>query len=93
MCTHHFFFEAWSNMTRVTADDVLRNKLGNFSIPVDICDENGKVLAHVVPSGHASEYVFDEPVFDEAELSRQEASGTWYSTEEVLKHLRGLEQR
>lgn len=80
-------------MTRVTADESLRSKLANFSIPVDICDENGKVLAHVVPSTTASEYLFDEPVFDEAELKRQEASGVWYSTDQVLEHLRSLEQR
>ena len=80
-------------MTRVTADDNLRSKFANFSVPVDICDEYGKVLAHVVPSANASGYVLDEPTIDEAELRRQEASGKWHSTEEVLEHLRGLEQR
>lgn len=80
-------------MTRVTADEILRNRLANFSIPVDMCDEDGKVLAHVVPSANANEYVLEEPVFDEADLMRQEVSGKWYSTEEVLEHLRSLEQR
>jgi hypothetical protein len=80
-------------MTRVTVDDTLRSKLANFSVPVDICDDDGRVLAHVVPSASAGEYLFEEPVFDETELRRQEAAGTWYSTEEVLEHLQSLEQR
>lgn len=51
------------------------------------------MLAHVVPSANANEYVLGEPVFDEADLMRQEVSGKWYSTEEVLERLRSLEQR
>ena len=80
-------------MTRVTADDILRSKLGNFSVPVTICDDDGKVLAHVVPKASVQEYVLEQPVFDEAELRRQEDSGTWYSTAEVLQHLRSLDER
>lgn len=80
-------------MTRVTADDLLRNRLANFSMPLEICDEEGRILARVVPGADASEYVLDEPVFDEAELRRQEASGVWYSTAEVLGRLRSLEQQ
>lgn len=93
MLARHRYSNAELNMTRVTADDILRSKLANFCVPVEICDENGKVLAHVLPGAHASEYLFEEPVFDESELRRQEASGTWYSTQEVLEHLRSLEQR
>lgn len=80
-------------MTRVTADDILRSKLANFSVPVAICDDDGKVLAHVVPSASTNEYILEQPVFDEAELRRQEDSGTWYSIEHVLQHLRGLDER
>jgi hypothetical protein len=36
-------------MTRVTADELLRSKLANFFVPVDICDEytTAEVLEHL----------------------------------------------
>ena len=66
--------------------------MNRFSVPVDICDHDGKVLARVVPSADADAYEVHEPVFDEAELRKQETSGTWYSNAQVFVHLRGLER-
>jgi len=75
-------------MTRVIVDEVLRNKLLNFSEPLDLCDETGQVLGHVFPAVDPSEYELVEPPISEEELRRREQSTERrYTTAEVLEHL------
>ena len=68
-------------MTRVAVDSVLLSKL------------NGRVLAQVVPVSNGSyRKLPGEPDWDEEDLRRQEQSGKWFTTAEVLEHLKKLEK-
>ena len=78
-------------MVRLTVDDALRKKLGDLSAPVELCDEMGRILAHVFPCAAADEYDLHEPPMDEQELRRRENSDTWYTTDQVLERLRNLD--
>mgnify|MGYP001363872885 CR=1 FL=1 len=80
-------------MTRIVVDEELRSKLLNFTKPVDLCDESGRVLARVMPRLDLSNYGPKEPPISEEELSRREKSDKWYTTEQVLEHLRRLEKK
>ena len=80
-------------MIRIVVDDALRSKLRNFSEPLELCDESGRSLARVVPLEDLSQYEPWEPSISEEELRRREQSDKWYSTEEVLAHLKSLEKR
>lgn len=77
-------------MTRVIVDDALRHKLANLSEFLELCDDSGRVLAHIVPLPDPEEYELTEPPMSEDELRRREASTDWYTTDEVIGHLRGL---
>lgn len=79
-------------MESVPVDDVLRSKLANFTVPLAICDESGRVLARVVPQPDLSDYELTEPRISTEELRRRKNSDQWYATTEVLDHLRSLEQ-
>ena len=78
-------------MTRIVVDAALLDKLGNLSQFVELCDDSGRVLAHVVPAASLGEYDLTEPPISEDELDRREASDKWYTTEQVMERLRGLE--
>ncbi|HVA47080.1 MAG TPA: hypothetical protein VNH11_11995 [Pirellulales bacterium] len=78
-------------MTRVVVDAALLHKLGNLSQPLELCDDSGRVLAQVVPMPSLHEYDLTEPPISENEIERREASDKWYTTEQVLERLRGLE--
>jgi hypothetical protein len=80
-------------MVKVVVDAVLRGRLRNFSEPVELCDEAGRVLARVLPLPDLSEYEPWEPPISEEELQRREQSDKWYTTEQVLAHLKSLEKQ
>ena len=80
-------------MKSVPVDDVLRSKLANFTVPLAICDESGRVLARVMPQPDASGYELTGPLIDEEEVRRRKNSDRWYTTAQVLEHLRGLDQK
>ncbi len=77
-------------MNRIVVDDTLRTKLRNFSEPLELCDETGRSLARVVPLEDLTQYEPWEPPISEEELRRREQSDKWYSTEEILAHLKSL---
>lgn len=77
-------------MTRIVVDQILLNKLGGLSQYMELCDDTGRVLAHVVPAANLEEYDLTVPAISEEELDRREASEKWYTTEQVLDHLRRL---
>lgn len=79
-------------MRSVPVDDVLRNKLANFTVPLAICDESGRELARVVPQPDLGDYELTGPQINEGELERRKNSDQWYTTAQVLEHLRGLDQ-
>lgn len=78
-------------MTRIIVDAALLDKLGNLSEVTELCDDRGRVLAQVVPAARLDEYDLTEPSISESELKRREASDKWYTTEQVLERLHGLE--
>lgn len=78
-------------MTRVIANDTLRNMLHDFSQPVEICDESGKVLCRVFPAIDLSEYEpWEPPMTAEEWRQLEESNEPRYTTAEVLKYLEGL---
>lgn len=80
-------------MTRVIVDETLLSKLHNLTQPLELCDQDGNVLAQVVPTLDLSEYEPWEPPISEEELQRREQSEEWYTTEQVLAHLKSLENK
>jgi hypothetical protein len=79
-------------MTRVVLDAATLSKLHNLTQPLEVCDEQGQVLARLMPVG-LSEYGPLEPQISEEELARREKSDKWYTTAEVLAHLKKLESQ
>lgn len=77
-------------MTRIIIDAETRTKLRDLQEPLELCDDSGRVLAHVVPKIDLSEYENIEPPITEEELERREKSNKWYTTQEVLDHLKQL---
>jgi hypothetical protein len=80
-------------MTRVIVDEALRSRLFNLSEPLELCDESGKVLAHMLPVAELSAYEPWEPPMSEEELRRREQSQKWYTGEQVLARLKDLENQ
>jgi len=78
-------------MTRVLIDANLPPKLLQLTDPMELCDESGRVVGRYFPVMDLSEYEPWEPPISEEELLRREQSDQWYSTEEVLAHLKSLE--
>jgi hypothetical protein len=77
-------------MTRVIYDAALKEKLPNLDEPIELCDEEGHILARIRP-------VVDptsndrEPRISEEELERRFAEpGKTYTTAEVLAYLETL---
>jgi hypothetical protein len=77
-------------MTRIILDEALRGKLLNLSEPLELCDEAGRVLAHVTPVNGSAERRPPEPQISEEELQRREQEGEEYTTEEVMAYLEKL---
>jgi hypothetical protein len=82
-------------MTRITVDAALSSKLSEATEAVELCDSSGRVLGRFFPAPDLSQYEPDslEPQVSDEELRRREQSEKWYTTEEVLDHLRKLEGR
>ena len=78
-------------MTRVLIDANLPAKLLQLTEAMELCDESGRVVSRVFPVMDLSKYEPWEPPISEEELQRREQSDEWYSTEEVLAHLKSLE--
>jgi hypothetical protein len=77
-------------MTKVICDAALRQKLHDLAQPLELCDESGQILAHVVP---VVENDFDrlEPQISKEELERRLAyKGKTFTTAEVLAYLESL---
>ena len=79
-------------MTRIVVDTAMWDKLHNFLQPVDLCDETERALARLMPVCNQADYGPLEPQVGEEELRRREQSDKWYSTEQVLAHLKKMEQ-
>lgn len=81
-------------MERIILDDELRGKLLSLTRPLELCDETGKVVAQVWPVFDPAEYEELVPEINDEELERRANSeGPWYTTAEVLEHLKKLESQ
>ncbi|MBV9123439.1 MAG: hypothetical protein JO112_08790 [Planctomycetes bacterium] len=80
-------------MTQIILDASMSSKLHGFTGPVELCDPSGQVLGRFVPRIEMSEWEPVSPDISEEELDRREQSTDWYSTEEVLAHLKSLESK
>jgi hypothetical protein len=79
-------------VARVVLDAILRNKLHNLSVPLELCDESGRVLARLTPAMDVAQYEPLEPqVSDEELLHRSQSNEKTYTTAEVLAYLEKLE--
>lgn len=78
-------------MTRIVVDASLRERLHDLARPLELCDDEGRVLARLMPVYDPEEYGPLEPPVSEEELDRRERSSEKrYTTEEVLRHLEQL---
>jgi hypothetical protein len=78
-------------MTRVLVDATLRSKLHDLAQPLELCDDEGRVLGRFLPTIDPSLYEGLESPLSREELQRRKQSkGKTYSTAEVLKHLEKL---
>jgi hypothetical protein len=80
-------------MTRIVLDAGVSSRLHELTLPAELCDPSGRVLGRFVPSVDMSEWELISPEIHEEELDRREQSTEWYTTEEVLAHLRSLENK
>jgi hypothetical protein len=80
-------------MTQIILDASVASKLHEILHPVELCDQAGRVLGKFVPLIDMSEWEPVSPDVSEEELDRREKSTEWYSTEEVLAHLKSLEEK
>lgn len=77
-------------MTRVIYDAVLKEKLPDLDLPIELCDEEGHVLARIQPVPDPARYNL-EPQISREELMRRKADpGKLYTTAEVLAYLESL---
>ena len=75
-------------ITRVIVNETLRSILHNLSLPLELCDESGRVLGRLFPSADPNQYGPLEPQVSEEELDRRDnAQEKRYTTTEVLAHL------
>jgi len=80
-------------VTRVTVDAELLAKLGNLSQFLELCDDSGRVVAHVLPATDLDKIDYDpaSPAVSEDELDRRAASNEpRYTTAKVIERLRDL---
>jgi hypothetical protein len=73
-------------MTKLTISGDLGRKLAELQNCVQLCDDAGHTIGLFTP---AVELVL-EPTISEEELDRREREEPFYSTQEVLAHLRSL---
>jgi hypothetical protein len=78
-------------MTRVTIDAELKRKLLGFSKEIELCDEDGHVVARVKPVLDAGDFDPLTPPADDEELDRRsKSSEKRYTTQEMLDYLERL---
>lgn len=72
-------------MAEIIVDDEEANVIFTANAKVSVRDRNGRLLGWITPSISAEE-------LDEIKR-RRAAGGPWRTTEQVLEHLRSLEER
>ncbi|MGL4554678.1 MAG: hypothetical protein ACRC33_26225 [Gemmataceae bacterium] len=71
-------------MARIVIDDVLKAKLQGLAVPLDLCDETGRVVAQVFPVPKVPIYVGMEcPLSQEEIEERIKNPGKLYTGAEI----------
>jgi hypothetical protein len=76
----------------IIADEAMQKKLGTGGEPAMICAPDGTVLGYFTPTPPPKLNL--EPPISEEEIARRVANrgSRWYTTEEVLDHLKNLKK-
>jgi hypothetical protein len=74
-------------MVKITVDDTLLAKLHNLDLPLELCDESGRVLGHFTPAVDQAAYEGVESPTSEEELRRRSQQGGGRSLAEIIEHL------
>ncbi len=75
-------------MTQIIVDEVLRNKLNGLTQPLELCNDQGQVVARVIPvTDSVSDERLESPHSKEEIQRRKQNKGKTYTTAEVLAHL------
>jgi hypothetical protein len=78
-------------MTRLVLDSELREKLRNLTEPLELCDESGRLLAHLTPAIRLAHSETIEPrISSEELLRRQQNKSQTSTTAKVLAYLETL---
>jgi hypothetical protein len=77
-------------MTRVLYDAVLKEKLPNLEGLIELCDEEGHVLARIQPVPEGAPYDREPQITKEELMQRKADPGKLYTTAEVLAYLESL---
>jgi hypothetical protein len=82
-----------ASMPQILLDANLSAQLHNVTGCVELCDPTGRVIGRFVPLIDMSQWEPASPAVSDEELQRRAQSTEWYSTEEVLEHLKSLERK
>jgi hypothetical protein len=78
-------------MTRITIDADLERKLLGFSRELELCDQEGRIVARVKPVIDAFAFDPQMPLLSTEELDRiSKSPQKRYSTQEMLEYLEKL---
>lgn len=80
-------------MGPLVIDSTLPEKLLGLTEPAELCDQDGRIVGRFVPKIDWSQWEPMTPEVSEEELDDRERSNDWVSSEEVLAHLRRLEEK
>jgi hypothetical protein len=72
---------------KITVDDALRTRLHDFRLPLELCDESGRVLGYLRPAADPSLYKGVHCPVSEAELDRRSQMGGGRPLADVLRDL------
>ncbi len=80
-------------MKRITVDANLPAQLTGLHEQAELCDSRGKVIGKFIPTIDMTGWEPLTPAVTDEELQRRAKSDKWYTFEEVMAHLKNLENR
>lgn len=84
-------------MIRIVLTEEQTKAITGVSEPIDLVDSSGRMLGRMTPTPPESDQALEMTPEDLAEVKRRMADaardgGTFYTTQQVLDHLKSLEQ-
>jgi hypothetical protein len=77
-------------MTQITLDATLREKLKDLTQVLELCDEQGKVVARLYPVGDPTKPAPGEPPPLSKDEWERRRNGEWLTTEQAIAYLEKL---